>query len=181
VCLGRAADDREPEAGAAARAVRQADERLEDPLALRARDSGPVVADRDRGPVGRPVYLDRGRVGDRKRVVDQVAHRAEQSVPIPARRNRTVEHQIEAHGRVRRRCGCHRGGRDVPEVDRLPVRGLARVEAREVQEIVDQLPEPPAVPRELRLDRVALRPGRLIAQQPLRGGVQSRHRIAQLV
>jgi hypothetical protein len=70
--LDRSADDRESEAGAAARALRKADERLEDPFALIHGDSGAVVGHRDCGAArGLGGFNDDG-VGDRCRVVDQV-------------------------------------------------------------------------------------------------------------
>ena len=66
-------DDREPEAGALTRALGEADERLEDPVALISGDSGPVVGHRDSWTVQGVRGFDDDGVGDRDRVVEQVS------------------------------------------------------------------------------------------------------------
>jgi hypothetical protein len=78
-------------------------------------------------------------------------------------------------------CGGHRGRCDVGEVNGFPLRPLASVEPREVQEVVDQVPEATAVTRELGFDPVARRPRRLISQEPLGGRLKRGDRRAELV
>ncbi len=58
---------------------------------------------------------------------------------------------------------------------------LASVEPREVQQVVDQVPETTAVTRELRLDRVARGTRRLISQEPLGGRLKRGDRRAEFV
>jgi hypothetical protein len=74
---------------------------------------------------------------------------------------------------------CSRG--KIGEVKGLAVRSLASFEPREVQEIVDQMPEATAVACEPRFDRVTRRASRLISQEPLGGRLKRGDRRAQLV
>ena len=178
----RPADDREPEAGAVARALREADERFEDPFALIRRDAGPVVGHRDGWAVRGLGGFDDDGVGDRR-----ARSRAGFGWRGGARRDRRWR------GRDRwcaaRRVwlasvvagGGDRGICEVGEVDGFAVWSLARVEAREVEEVVDQVPEPAAVARELGFDAVPSGPERLLSQQSLGGRLDRGDRRAELV
>jgi hypothetical protein len=64
---------------------------------------------------------------------------------------------------------------------RVPDGSLASIEPREVEQVVDQVPEATAVPRELRLDRVPRGTRRLIPQEPLGGRLQGGDRRAKFV
>jgi hypothetical protein len=61
------------------------------------------------------------------------------------------------------------------------VRSVTGVESREVQEVVDQVPEATAVTRELGFDRVARRARRLISQESLGGRLKRGDWRAELV
>ena len=79
--------DREPEAGATARASGEANERFEDPFALIGGDSRPVVGHRHGWTVRCLRDFDHDRVGDRERVVEQVAEGAKERVAVNGGRN----------------------------------------------------------------------------------------------
>ena len=164
-----------------ARAAGKADERLEDPFALAGGDARSVVGHRDGWTVRRLGGFDHDRVRDRERVVEQVADGAHERLAITGGRNGTVRDQFDMGGGVGGARGGHRSRRDLGEVNRLPVRLLTGVEPGEIQEIVNQVAEATAVPRELGFDRIALRSRRLVSQEPLGGRLKRRHRRAELV
>jgi hypothetical protein len=96
VGLDRPADDGEPEAGAAGWASGEADERFEDPFVLIGGDSGSVVGDRYGWAVRCLGDFDHDRVGDRERVVEEVADGAKERVAVAGGGGGTVCDQFDA-------------------------------------------------------------------------------------